>query len=225
MFPRARKEGLLIHEIGEELVVYDQKRHRAHHLNAVAAQIWYRCDGRTSVAELAETLEKAGPQKEDLVWLALERLEKVNLLQEPVPRPGSAGGISRRKMLRHIGLAGAFPFLVPVIKSITAPLPAIAQYGGGGMGGGGGGGGTCKAIFCCLCSGGAPPAPKVACNRRRLKGFRRTRGLRGTCVSLSPGGVSPTCKGQPCRQIATWQCRRPFFVWVQVGLMDSCPPQ
>src|SRR6266536_4274689 len=55
-FPKARKAELIVREFADELLVYDKKRHEAHCLNRTAAVIWKHCDGRTSVAEIAQHL-------------------------------------------------------------------------------------------------------------------------------------------------------------------------
>ncbi len=38
--PRSRTEGLVVRQAGEELLVYDLERHRAHCLNRAAAIVW-----------------------------------------------------------------------------------------------------------------------------------------------------------------------------------------
>ena len=78
MLPEARRDRLLIQEVGEELVVYDRERHRIHRLNRTAALVWHHCDGRTSVSDLAALLarELNLPADEGLVWLILDWLEK-----------------------------------------------------------------------------------------------------------------------------------------------------
>ncbi len=57
MNPQARKDRLVIEELPEETLIYDQERHKAHCLNQTAAFVWGRCDGRTSVDGLAKALE------------------------------------------------------------------------------------------------------------------------------------------------------------------------
>ena len=52
--PLARKEGLVIQELPDEVLVYDLDRDRAHCLNQTAAFVWQRCDGRTSTVEIAD---------------------------------------------------------------------------------------------------------------------------------------------------------------------------
>lgn len=131
MYPTARQEGILAHEINEELVIYDQERHLAHRLNRTAALVWRHCDGRTPVAEIAQVLgAKAGPAEEELVHWALDELRGANLLFEAT-RPATM--ISRRAAMQRIARVAGIA-LIPVVTSIVAPTPADAQSGNGGRG-------------------------------------------------------------------------------------------
>jgi hypothetical protein len=55
--PHARREGLITREFGEETLIYDLRCDQAHCLNWVAALVWQHCDGKMSVAELAQLLK------------------------------------------------------------------------------------------------------------------------------------------------------------------------
>ncbi|MDT4953784.1 MAG: hypothetical protein QOJ02_1922 [Acidobacteriota bacterium] len=119
--PLARKEGLLVQELPHEVLVYDSERHKAHCLNPTAALVWKHCDGRTSVSEIARLLEKSlgtGAVDEDVVWCALNQLEKDHLLEEKLAWPIGMERISRRTLMRRVGIAVV---LLPVITTIVAP--------------------------------------------------------------------------------------------------------
>jgi hypothetical protein len=128
MLPQARTEKLLIQEVGDELIVYDETRDRAHRLNATATTVWRHCDGKTDVADLACLLAKKLdlPPEEDLIWLALSRLDTAHLLRGPVQQPDAAS-VSRRTVVRKIGTVGTLALLLPVVTSIMAPTPAMSQ--------------------------------------------------------------------------------------------------
>jgi hypothetical protein len=128
MLPQARTEKLLIQEVGDELIVYDETRDRAHRLNATATTVWRHCDGKTDVADLTRLLAKKLdlPPEEDLIWLALSRLEAAHLLCGPVRHPDAAS-VSRRAVMRKIGMVGTLTLLLPVVTSIMAPTPAMSQ--------------------------------------------------------------------------------------------------
>ncbi len=128
MKPYARKEGLVVKELPDELLVYDLERHRAHCLNPTAALVWKHSDGQTSVEEIATLLhaELEAPADERLVWLALERLDKSHLLQERLSPPPELARCSRRQLVRKLGLVGGLTVLLPLVTSIVAPTPAEA---------------------------------------------------------------------------------------------------
>jgi Coenzyme PQQ synthesis protein D (PqqD) len=124
--PQARKDGIVVEELADEVLIYDLERHKAHCLNRTAALIWKKCDGHTTVAEIAWLLqnELKAPVDEEVVWFALSQLEKDHLLQEKIARSVQMAGISRREVVRRLGLAAAIA--IPVVTSIVAPTPAQA---------------------------------------------------------------------------------------------------
>jgi hypothetical protein len=116
LMPEARREGL----------VYDLKRNKAHCLNSTAALVWEYCDGKTSVTGIARAIEGRtnGPVEEDLVWLGVEQLSKSDLLRERATPPKEASGLSRREVMKRIGLAAVVA--LPAVTSIIAPSAAQA---------------------------------------------------------------------------------------------------
>jgi coenzyme PQQ synthesis protein D (PqqD) len=119
--PRARQEKLLVHELTDEVLVYDLERHKAHCLNKTAALVWNRCDGETGVAEIARLLgDKLDTEfDENLVRLALQQLDRAHLLGETTPRPGENSRVSRRQLMRTLGWSAAVA--LPLVSSILAP--------------------------------------------------------------------------------------------------------
>ena len=124
--PRMRRERLIIDELPAEVLVYDLDRHRAHCLNQTAALVWKLCDGRTMPRVIARRVqsELAQPFSEDLVWLALRQLNQIHLLDESVGWRAQLGGMSRREMVRAMGIAAAVS--VPLITSIVSPTAVQA---------------------------------------------------------------------------------------------------
>ena len=127
--PKARKERLVTRELPEELLVYDLDRHKASCLNRMAMATWRRCDGQATVPEIAEALRGVFgiPVDERAVWLALERLSRAYLLEEPVVLPRWAEGYSRREWVASVGRVSAV--LVPAVVSILSPMAASAATG------------------------------------------------------------------------------------------------
>lgn len=144
--PLARKDGLLVEELAQELLVYDTKRHKAHCLNPTAAFIWKHCDGRTSVQEMARLLAKTleASVDEEVVWCALNQLERDHLLTESLAWPADVERISRRALVRRIGMAA---ILLPLVTTISAPTAEASASCGVTCGTGG----SCPAgCTCCL---------------------------------------------------------------------------
>jgi len=125
--PRARRDDLVVQDLPEETLVYDVARHRAHCLNRTAALVWRRCDGRTSVAELARCVgrETGLPPDEEVVWMALDRLSKANLLENRIQPPKGAPR-SRREVLKKLGAVAGLAVVLPAVQSIEAPMAAQA---------------------------------------------------------------------------------------------------
>ena len=127
--PLARKDGLVIEELDDEILIYDTERDKAHCLNAAAARIWKHCDGRRTVADIKHTFAADMPIEaaREVVNDCVLRFNRAHLLEE-----GSLGFrgdavLSRRKLLRNIGIGAAATAIgLPLITSIVAPPPAAA---------------------------------------------------------------------------------------------------
>ena len=119
-YPVARKSGLVVQEMPDEVLVYDLNSNKAHCLNETAAKVWKSCDGKTSVSEIAAIFGKGS--NEDLVWLAIDQLNENDLLESGMA--AKFGGQSRRDVIKKIGLASVVA--VPVIASLVAPQNALA---------------------------------------------------------------------------------------------------
>jgi hypothetical protein len=115
-----------VETLDDELCIYDWERKEVHALNRTAALVWDHCDGRTSPAQIAQTLqaELNVPYAEEMVWMSLDRLEKARLLENGAARPAGYKPLTRRQMLKGLGVAVA---LLPVVSSIVAPSPIAAQ--------------------------------------------------------------------------------------------------
>lgn len=125
IMPKSRVEGLVIQELEDETLVYDLTNHRAHCLNSSIARIWRSCDGRTSIEEIARTVEAEFQEApgEPIVLFAVDQLGKARLLENRIDRK-LAVGMSRRSAIRKLGVAAAIA--LPLITSIVAPEAAMA---------------------------------------------------------------------------------------------------
>lgn len=127
--PRLRASDLVVHDLPDEVLVYDKQSDQAHCLNHTAGLVWRACDGTRTPAEIARRLTATldQPFSEDLVLLALDELHKFQLLEASSstgPTLPHFSGLTRRQMVRTLGIAAAVA--VPVVTSIIAPTPAQA---------------------------------------------------------------------------------------------------
>lgn len=123
-FPTARKNGLVVQEIPDEVLVYDLDSNKAHCLNKTAGIVWKSCDGANSVSDIARlvTAELGEQVNDDFVWLAIDQLSENELLEQEIRSEQS--GQSRREVLKKIGLASVVA--LPVIASLVAPTSIMA---------------------------------------------------------------------------------------------------
>jgi hypothetical protein len=121
--PKAKTERLIVKAIDDETLVYDVSRHSASCLTELAAKVWRRCDGTTSVAAIADTLG----EDERTVWLALHQLNKSKLLVEEIALPPDMRtGKTRRQIAGQLGLGAA----VAAVSSIVMTTAAHASCRG-----------------------------------------------------------------------------------------------
>ena len=147
--PVARKQGLVVQEMPEEVLIYDLDTNKAHCLNKTAAFVWKSCDGNKSIADITKSFESdfGSPVEEDLVWLAIEQLNDKNLLNENLPT--NFKGQNRREVIKKIGFAAVVA--LPIVASLTAPSSALATASC-----------ACVAPADCAAQGGCPST--VNCN-------------------------------------------------------------
>ena len=161
--PTACRKGLVIKEVGSELLIYDRKRDKAHCLNESAAAIWKRCDGQTTPAEIARSITNQHDVllDEAIVCLTLAQLRRRHLLTpfgEQTLRARST--LTRREAVKRFGIGAAIAF--PIVATIIAPLPGHA-------GSCRGAGATCgTGSQCCsgVCSGGSCLGGPITSYRR-----------------------------------------------------------
>jgi hypothetical protein len=126
--PLTRQDGLIVRELENEILIYDTKNNKAHCLNDTAALVWKHCDGLTTTEEISRSLthQLGTPVDEKVVWFALKQFGRDQLLEEELPLPPTvlASGLSRRDMVRVLGLAAVVA--VPLVTSIVAPTAVQA---------------------------------------------------------------------------------------------------
>jgi hypothetical protein len=193
--PMARSEDLIVQEVDNEVLVYDEVYARAHCLSADAARVWRACDGQTSESGLQE---KLGLSAETVVR-ALAELEEKELL---AAGPDEGEGATRREFGLKAAKMGAVAAAAPMIFSIVAPTPAAAAtpteaqcnyYSGKSCD-------ACQGICgcCCCCQGCSKTTNSPAC--KMCSAIRtcptHTKGCADQLAALG-GDAGQTCSSGP----------------------------
>jgi hypothetical protein len=186
--PLARRRGIVVQDIGDEVLVYDLDSHNTFCLNETSGAVYMACDGFTSFEELRR--RKRG-FTDDLINLALVQLDEQGLLEKRDESLAPLAGMSRRDAVRKVAMASALA--LPLIMSVAAPTALhAASVCGLPCSGPGTCTGTCPTCTGTgICSAGATPCANLggACS-----GF-------GTCFSgvcIPGGGVCAGPDGTPC---------------------------
>jgi hypothetical protein len=114
----------LTRKCDDELLVYDERRHKAHCLNKTAAMVWRECTGDCTVPEISKKLDTDFQSGGDdsLVRLAVARLYRAGLLEKS--GMVHAELLSRREVLNR-GRAIAM-VAIPLVTTMLVPTPARA---------------------------------------------------------------------------------------------------
>jgi hypothetical protein len=126
-YPVSRKDNLVVQELDGEVLIYDVSENKAFCLNETSGLIWQACDGEKSVAEISKLVSQKlnSPANEDLIWFALDQLKKENLIENGANLPNHFAGMSRREVIKKIGLGTMIA--LPVVASMVAPVAVEAQ--------------------------------------------------------------------------------------------------
>ena len=189
--PVSRKANIVVQDYAGEILIYDLTENKAFSLNETSALIWQLCAGDKTVSDIAANLSGKynSPISEDFVWLALEQLKKDNLLENAEEVEADFGGLSRREVIRKVGVATLV--VLPVISSLIAPTSIQAQSSV-----------TCNPSNTCLCA----PGTGNYCNTP----FMNPGGIPQGQQNANPGVIvcGPTA---PPQTTATCRCTGPFI--------------
>lgn len=179
-YPIGRTDGLLTQAVADEVLVYDLNADKALSLNPTTAAVWRLCDGTNSVADISRQVSVSlqSPVSPSVVWMAVAQLRTMRLLANSDAFATPFDGLSRREMVKQIGLASAVA--LPMIFEVVAPTALHAQSVVCGPVGNCTSGGSTL----CIC---LPPAP-VGSNINP-----------DGCPCLTNGDCSGNCQcGNPC---------------------------
>jgi hypothetical protein len=115
---KARTNNIAVQEAAGETLIYDNEAQQAYCLNETASYIWKNCDGLNSVSDISKLVSKKFDvaYNEDFVWLAIDQLKKDSLLENSVEVSSRFDGLSRREIIKRVGLAVA---VFPVVASLS----------------------------------------------------------------------------------------------------------
>jgi hypothetical protein len=130
MKPLARTEGLVIRESADGLRIQDTLENQEYKLHRITAAVWRNANGLRAIADLAELVSRqlGLTADEERIWAALDRLADAKLLVARLAPPAGGQHLSRRTLLRRLGLAAAVA--LPAVLLGSAPN-ADAQVGRG----------------------------------------------------------------------------------------------
>jgi len=123
--PKTRGENIVVQKIEKETLIYDLTTNEAFCLNETSTLVYELCDGNRSVTEIAAELSdrEKFPVDADFVGFAIAQLAERGLLESG--EIDSFGGISRRKLIRKIGLTSLA--VLPTIGLVVSPSAISAQ--------------------------------------------------------------------------------------------------
>ena len=118
-----RVDDVLIERCGSEMVVFVPASNEAHALNQTASLIFDLCDGVTTRAQMVAALQEVGlPADTAIVNLALAELAEASLVVVDDQPPQI--GVSRRTVIRRLGLSATAIALLPVVDTILVQSAA-----------------------------------------------------------------------------------------------------
>ncbi|MFV0387416.1 MAG: hypothetical protein ACK5NT_01570 [Pyrinomonadaceae bacterium] len=162
--PLGTTSDLVVQDLNNETIVINVSTNKACCLNKTAGEVFYLCNGKRAVEDIAAdlSLKHNSVVDESFVWLALDQLNKNNLLENKEDFETHIPTISRRKLIKTFGVSASIA--LPLITALIAPKPVAAQS--------------------CIAKGGSAPvssgAPQAPVNaaglfRLRLSLFMSTR--------------------------------------------------
>lgn len=119
--PIGRKNDIVTQEVKDELMIYDLQINRAFCLNLTSRTVWQFCNGKNTISDISKLMSKKLKTliSEDMVWLTLDQLQKENLLENNDELRINFGGLSRREMIRKVGVTSLA--VLPLIVAVNAP--------------------------------------------------------------------------------------------------------
>jgi hypothetical protein len=124
--PKTRDKEIIVQDAKDETLVYHLGKNKAFLLNSTIAEIWRNCNGLQDIKQLSNSVSSALGEKadENIIKLALDSLQKEDLLEESLSAADFFRQISRRELVRKAGLSSMIA--LPILMKIVAPTSANA---------------------------------------------------------------------------------------------------
>lgn len=119
--PKARTENLLEQNLEKETLIYDLNIDKAFNLNETLTVVYKACGQNATFEEL----KRESKFTDDFIYLALDELERNNLLAETFQSPFA--NTNRREVIKKVGLATMLA--LPLIAGLVAPKAVNAASG------------------------------------------------------------------------------------------------
>jgi hypothetical protein len=119
--PKARTESLLEQNLEKETLIYDLTIDKAFNLNETLSVVYKACGQSLTFYQL----KRRSKFTDDFIYLALDELNRENLLAEDYQSPFAQ--TSRREVIKKVGLATMFA--LPLITGLVAPKSTNAASG------------------------------------------------------------------------------------------------
>ena len=167
--------------VGDELLVHVLGSDETHVLGPTTSEVFRRCDGATSPAELEAVFEEQpASHRTALVQLALDQLERVGLIEDG----GGSSDVEREGRRNFLKRAAIAAVALPTITTVVTATPAAASSAGCMTNADCAGGQVCIQGLCSPASGSGGPCddnndcvPPLVC-------------IGGVCQSQSGSGGS-----------------------------------
>jgi hypothetical protein len=121
--PKSRTDNIVVQNLPAEVLIYDLTTNQAFCLNKTSMLVFNACNGETTVSDLKSAAGLSG----EMIYLALDELQRANLIEKDDDYSSPFEGMTRREVIRKVGLSSLIA--LPVISSLVAPTAAQAQSG------------------------------------------------------------------------------------------------
>jgi hypothetical protein len=122
-----RTDQLVVQDVGDDLLIYDQLLDTAHCLSEAAAQVWRCCKGGATADAIAVQFAAQGASNDEALEMAEAAISELAEKQLLVASNATAELISRRHALRRLAGVGAAAVAAPLIVSAAVPKSAEAH--------------------------------------------------------------------------------------------------